>query len=140
MDSNDFSRRASLPGSPLRSDLDNLIRRRIIRHLHHPVAVFIREHQPGIAQMIPQGVLFAPGRGVARIHVEVEVAPLLVVNRLDAERTRRRGLAVLDAAGVILLVLHRGACLHDLAQLVARGIVHDLDRIACAERDQLRQI
>ena len=59
--------------------LDNLIRRRITRHFHDAVAVLIREEQPGAAEVVPQGVLLAPGGRVARVHVEVEVAPLRVV-------------------------------------------------------------
>ena len=90
--------------------------------------------------MVPQGVLLAPGRGVAGVHIEIEIPPLLAIDRLDAERARSRGLAVLDAAGVILLVLHRSALLHDLAELVAGSVVDDLDGVTRAERDQLRQI
>ncbi len=120
--------------------LQNLIRRRTTRHLHDPISVFIRKHQPGIAQVIPQGVLFAPGRRVAGVYAEVEVAPFFVVDGFDAEGACGRRLAVLDAGGVVLLVLHRGALLHNLAQLVAGSVVDDLDGIACAEPDQLRQI
>ena len=57
-----------------------------------------------------------------------------MVDRLDAEGTRSRCLAVLDAAGVVLLVLHRGALLYDLAQFVAGSVVHDLDRVTRAKR------
>jgi hypothetical protein len=67
---------------------------------------------------------------VAGVHIEIEIPPFLVVDRLDAERARSRGLAVLDAAGVILLVLHRGALLHDLSELIAGSVVDDLDGVA----------
>jgi hypothetical protein len=61
---------------------------------------------PGGKCTIPQGVLLAPGRRVAGVHIEVEIPPFLVVDRLDAEGARSRGLAVLDAGGVVLLVLY----------------------------------
>ena len=84
--------------------------------------------------MVPQGVLLAPGGRVAGVHIEIEIPPLLVVDRLDAERACRRRLAVLDAGGVVLLVLHRSALLHDLAELVAGSVVDDLDGVTRAER------
>ena len=77
-----------------------------------------------------KGILSAPGRRVAGVHIQVEVAPFRVVDRFDAEGASRRCLAVLDASGVVLLVLHRSTLLDDLAELVAGSIVHELDGIA----------
>ncbi|WP_373550641.1 hypothetical protein [Haliscomenobacter sp.] len=107
------------------------------RNVHNPIGIAVGESQSGIAQVVFETVLLAPGDGIGGINIGVVVAAFGVVHAFHPFGTRAR-LAVFNAAWEIVLdVLYGSSCFGGFAQFVASSVVEELDGVASAERDQL---
>lgn len=116
--------------------LQNITRTCRTRNVYNPIGIAVGKGQAGIAQVVAEAVLLAPGDGIGGIYVGIVVAAFSVVHTFYPFGTRAR-LAVFDATGqVVLYVLDGATLLYGFAQLGTRGIVDELDAASGAERDQ----
>ena len=105
-----------------------------VRHVHHAVAVFVREGQAGVAEVVAYGVFITQGTAVV-------VYPAFGVVHCFEYRAPGSSVAVLNSIDIFLPVLEHAAVGYGFAQFAAGGVVQHIDGFrAAAERHLAGQI